>query len=107
MDTLTDESLMGMFCDGKPEAFQVLFERHKDRVFRFIYAVYMKDTSKAEDCTQETFVKVIQHRDRFNTDMSFSTWLYTIARNHCLNQIRKSRPIDTKTDELKDTLCAL
>jgi len=103
MDTIRDESLMGMFCDGKPEAFQLLFERYRDKVFRFIHAVYMKNRANAEDCTQETFIKVIQHRYSFNREMSFAAWLYAIARNHCLNQIRQSKAMDLRTGELRES----
>lgn len=103
MDTLRDEALMGLFCDDKPEAFRILFERHKDRIFRFIHTVYMKDRSSAEDCTQEVFLKVIRHRDSFNREMSFTAWLYTVARNHCLNQIRVSQPLAMSRSELKES----
>lgn len=101
MTELRDEELMEMFCSGKAEAFQVLFEKYRNRIFRFIYGTYEKNIAGAEDCTQEVFLRVIENRDSFNPAMRFSTWLYTIARNHCLNQLRgKTAYFEIQTDAL-------
>lgn len=91
MDSISDELLMSMFCSGNTSAFQVLFEKYKDKIFRFIFSVYEKDISKAEDYTQEVFIRIIRNRTSFNPSMNFSSWLYTIARNFCLNQIRDNK----------------
>ena len=93
MEELRDEELMEMFCSGRTEAFQVLFDKYKNRIFRFIYATYERNTGRAEDYTQEIFLRLIKSRDSFNPAMRFSTWLYTIARNYCINQIRARDPI--------------
>jgi RNA polymerase sigma-70 factor, ECF subfamily len=101
MTELRDEELMEMFCSGKTEAFQVLFEKYRNRIFRFIYGTYEKNIARAEDCTQEVFLRVIEKRDSFNPAMRFSTWLYTIARNHCLNQLRnRTAYFEMQTDDL-------
>jgi len=104
MKPFNDEQLMQLFCSGDRDAFQELFHKYKDKIYRFIHSIYIKNRTLAEDCTQEVFIKVIRNKDRFDHTMRFSTWLYTIARNHCLNQIRHSRIIDLKQDELKETL---
>lgn len=85
---LTDETLMRKFCLGDAEAFQLLFERYRDRLFRFIHVVYVRDYEAAADCTQETFIRVVRKRDSYDPERRFSSWLYTIARNLCLNWLR-------------------
>jgi RNA polymerase sigma-70 factor (ECF subfamily) len=92
MNELRDEELMEMFCAGKTGAFQFLFEKYRNRIFRFIYATYERNPARAEDYTQEVFLRVIEKRDSFNPAMCFSSWLYTIARNYCLNQFRSKTP---------------
>lgn len=102
MTELHDEEIMEMFCSGRTEAFQILFDKYKNRIFRFVYASYERNISLAEDYTQEIFLRLIKNRDSFNPAMRFSTWLYTIARNYCLNQIRARTPIiEVEIDELE------
>ena len=101
MEELRDEELMEMFCSGRTEAFQVLFDKYKNRIFRFIYGAYEKNPSQVEDYTQEVFLRVIKKRDTFNPAMRFSTWLFTIARNYCLNQIRaKSANLEVQVESM-------
>jgi len=101
MDTVTDEQLMSRFCSGATSAFQVLFDRYRDKIFRFVYGVYEQDAARAEDRTQEVFLRVIRSRDSFNPAMRFSTWLYSIARNCCLNELRnRGRRGEWATDEV-------
>lgn len=94
MEELPDEKLMDRFCAGDNSAFQLLFDKYKNRIFSYICNVFEHDRSLAEDYTQEIFIRVIRYRDKFNSSMRFSTWLYTIAKNYCKNQIRytKRRP---------------
>lgn len=102
MNEIKDEALMTMFCSGKTEAFQVLFEKYRNRIFRFIYVAYERNPSQAEDYTQEVFLRVIKNRESFNPSMRFSTWLYTIARNYCLNQLRaKTANFETLVDPME------
>lgn len=91
MELMSDEELMKQFCGGNTDAFQVLFDKYKNRIFSFIYAMYEHNISKAEDCLQETFIRAIKHRDSFNPTMRFSTWLFAIAKNYCLNELRNNK----------------
>ena len=70
-----------------------LAARHFERVTGFVYG-YTQDRVAAQDLAQEAFVRVFRHRDRYESVAKFSTWLYTIARNLALNEIRdrKHRP---------------
>lgn len=95
---LSDEQLM-VSCRDAPEdrARQLVGElarRHLDRLTQFVYGL-TGDPTGALDLAQEAFVRVYRHRERYKEVARFSTWLYTIARNLALNEIRnrKHRPL--------------
>jgi len=88
MENLKDEELMEMFCNGNTHAFHLIYDRYKNRIFRFISNTYEKDRNSAEDCVQEVFIRLIKNKNTFNVSMRFPTWIYTVARNICLNRIR-------------------
>ncbi|MCA8925284.1 MAG: sigma-70 family RNA polymerase sigma factor [Planctomycetes bacterium] len=64
-----------------------LAQRHLDRVVGFLYGL-TGDAAVAHDLAQEAFVRVYRHRERYREVARFSTWLYTIARNLALNELR-------------------
>ncbi len=81
------------------DAFEQLLNRYQAKVFRMALA-YMKDPARAEDVTQEIFLKLWRALPDYDRRASPGTWLYTIARNTCLSALRsdsyrKSRPLDT------------
>lgn len=86
--TITDEELMIRFQAGNGHAFQLLFERYRGPVYNFVYRMLNHRQDAAEDLLQEIFVKVHRAGPRYEPRAKFSTWLFTIARNHCLNFIR-------------------
>src|SRR5438552_2829170 len=69
------------------ESFDLMVTRYQHKVFRLAFS-YMRDASQAEDTTQEIFLRLWRALPGFTGAASLSTWLYTIARNTCLNQIR-------------------
>lgn len=75
------------------EAFEMLLPRYKDKVFRLCFSM-MRNESHAEDMTQEIFLRIWKALAGYQGQASLSTWIYTIARNRCLTDIRKwsSRP---------------
>jgi RNA polymerase sigma-70 factor, ECF subfamily len=83
-----DEKDIADFIAGDREAFDRLVLRHKDRIFNLCWRL-LGDLSDAEECAQETFVKVFRSIKKFRLESSFSTWLYMIAVNTCRNR-RKS-----------------
>ena len=78
---------------GSAEAFKILYEKYRKNVYRFCLRM-MGDADMADDAFQETFIKVYEHRKDFRTN-NFSSWLFTIARRTCLNQIRSKKDMDT------------
>jgi RNA polymerase sigma-70 factor (ECF subfamily) len=89
-----DPALVAAAKSGEIEAFEVLVRRHT----RVVYAHALRffgDPSTAEDVTQEVFVKVYRSLDGFDERSRFTTWLFRVTRNTCLDEVRsgKRRPI--------------
>lgn len=83
---------MAQFQQGDSAAFQTLYERYRNRIYRFIHACYEKNLSLVEEYTQEVFIKIIRSKDTYNPERKFAAWLFTVTRNHCLNRLA-SAPI--------------
>src|SRR5438874_4907833 len=73
---------------GDREAFEELVEKYKQPVMNLVYRT-LRDASEAEDLAQNVFVQVYKSAHRYEISAKFSTWLFTIARNLCLNEIRR------------------
>jgi RNA polymerase sigma factor, sigma-70 family len=84
MDTESTDALdrqdMERLASGHDTALNDLMTRHAQWLFHYLIR-QLRDESDAEDLAQETFVRVFQHRQKFNPTHRFSTWLYTIATN--------------------------
>ena len=84
---LADEDLVTAHLDGRPGAFQHLYDRYRDRLVHFIIRK-TGDADRAQDLVQEAFIRVTRHLHRFDTTKKFSTWVYTIASNLSKNELR-------------------
>ncbi len=87
---LSDEDLMEMYAEGEVRVFEVLYDRHSRPVYNFIMK-YLMHRENAEEVLQETFLRVIKKHRKFEKRSKFSTWLYTIARNLCVDALRKEK----------------
>jgi RNA polymerase sigma-70 factor (ECF subfamily) len=87
LDELTDEELVTAHLQGRPGAFQRLYDRYRDRLVHFIIRK-TGDGDRAQDLVQEAFIRVTRHLHRFDTTKKFSTWIYTIASNLSKNELR-------------------
>jgi RNA polymerase sigma-70 factor, ECF subfamily len=83
-----DEKAMRKFQNGDAQSFDVLLKRHSGGVLRFIMKMTGGSKLHAEDLLQEIFLKVIERKDRYDSEQKFTTWLYSIARNHCIDYLR-------------------
>src|SRR3954465_4672475 len=83
-----DAALMKRVTQGDQRAFEELVEKYKQPVFNMIYRT-LPDATEAEDLAQAVFVQVYKSAARYRVEAKFSTWLFTIARNLCLNEIRR------------------
>jgi len=86
----SDESLMLRYRDGDVRAFELLVTRHRKALFNFILR-FVRDTAQAEDVTQETFLRLVKGADAYERQAKFTTWLYTIARNLCVDAARRGK----------------
>ena len=90
---------------GDWEAFRLLFEAHKDRVYS-IALRYCGDESAAMDIAQETFLKLLSSIQDFRGNASFESWLYRIVVNRCLDHQRRGRRLMPFLDGLLDIVSA-
>jgi RNA polymerase sigma-70 factor (ECF subfamily) len=83
-----DAALMLRVKQGDVGAFEELVEKYQQPITNLIYRT-LPDAAEAEDLAQGVFVQVFKSAHRYRVSAKFSTWLYTIARNLCLNEIRR------------------
>jgi RNA polymerase sigma-70 factor (ECF subfamily) len=90
-DRDTDERLLERASSGDEAAFQVLYSRYRDLIFRFAYRL-VGSAAAAEDVTHDCFLTLIRQPERFNAERaSFRTYLYAVARNLSLKNFNNSR----------------
>jgi RNA polymerase sigma-70 factor, ECF subfamily len=97
----TDIELMLRAREGDVAAFQHLAQRYREPLRRFFAAV-LADPSQADDCVQETFLRLWLARGRYEPTGKFSTYLYQIGKHYWLNQRRKLRLELREADALDD-----
>lgn len=78
------------FRDGDPAAFEVLVVRHRRPLFGFLFRS-VHNRARAEELLQEVFLRVVRAKARYVQTAKFTTWLYTIARNLCVDESRRQR----------------
>jgi RNA polymerase sigma-70 factor (ECF subfamily) len=86
----TDEELLAAFQQGDVGAFEALLRRHRAPLFTFLVRM-LGEREKAEDLAQETFLRIVKGAQAWEHRARFQTWLYTIARNLCVDQSRRDR----------------
>jgi RNA polymerase sigma factor, sigma-70 family len=99
---MTDSQLIREIKDGNVELYAELMDRYERKILAFIYHMLKgaKLESMAEDLCQETFYKAFRSLQTFReVEASFSTWLYTIARNTVLSELRKQRAGSVSLEE--------
>ncbi len=96
-----DAELIARFVGGETAAFETLFARYRDYVYNISYQM-VGNADDASDLTQETFFRVWRALPHFQGNSQFSTWLYRIAVNACISELRKrpkTPPISIEDDE--------
>lgn len=87
-----DLALYQRFLSGERQALETLVALHTDNLIRFAY-LYLKDSSAAEDVAEDTFVALLLKKKIFLEGAKFKTYLYRIARNKCIDLLRKRKKI--------------
>lgn len=88
MNSETDEAIVRRVREGDSESFGILVQRYEAKIFRYVRK-FLFGYEDAEDGVQEVFIKAYKNLQSFDTDRKFSTWLYRIAHNECINIIKK------------------
>lgn len=83
-----DEELVALVARGDEGAFAVLLSRYQKGLLTFCYG-FMRDRQRAEDMAQETFLRMFRNAHRYKPVARFSTWIYRIAANLCINELKK------------------
>jgi len=111
----SDEVLMLRYKDGDLSAFEVIVEKHQQPLFSFAYR-FCNDYHQAQDLVQEVFLRLVKRSKHYEPKAKFTTYLYTIAHNVCVDHFRRKKkrhhvslsdPIDadnemTVEDTMKD-----
>lgn len=88
MDADLDAQAMVKVAKGDRQAFAALFSRHRMSVLRFALR-YVGEPARAEELTQDIFVKVYRYAASYRPSARFKTFLFRVAANHCLNEVRR------------------
>ena len=95
------ELLRNMSKVGSEITFREILKNHKESVY-YVILKMVSTPEDAEDLTLEVFAKAYNNLDKYNPDFAFSTWLYRMASNHCIDFLRKKRLPTQQIDEASD-----
>jgi RNA polymerase sigma-70 factor (ECF subfamily) len=87
-DATTDEALMVRLQGGERAVFAVLVRRHQTPLYNFVLR-HVRVPAAAQDIVQDAFLRVVQSAAEFKHSARFTTWLFTIARNLCIDHLRR------------------
>ena len=94
---ISDHELVASAQKGSQAAYRELLGRYQRPVFSLIYRM-VRDREQAEDLSQETFVRVFNHIDRYDPKFKFSSWIFKIATNLTIDAMRKKEPQTVSID---------
>ena len=97
-----DSALMLRYGDGDVAAFETLYRRHKDSLYRYLWRLCMHPDT-ADDVFQETWGKIIKARNNYRPTAKFTTFLFRVAHNCFIDYLRRNRRHDNSADVDPDT----
>lgn len=104
MKHLSDEELVQLYITTQRSPyFEALYTRYCDKVFRKCLSL-TRNRERAEDFTHDIFIKVATRLSGFRSEAKFSTWLYSITYNYCMDQLRSPKQREIYSDEPYETL---
>ncbi|MCY6354674.1 RNA polymerase sigma factor [Clostridium sp. ZS2-4] len=96
-----DVKLVGEVLEGRIESFEEIVNRYEMTILKFIYSM-IKDKEASEDITQEVFITVYNKLDTFDNRYKFSNWILRIAKNKCIDYVRKYKKVhEENIDDVK------
>ena len=99
----TDYELIDEAIDGNEASYGIIMERYKNSLHGIIYRM-VRNQEETQDLVQEAFIKAYKALRTFNKQYSFSTWLFKIASNNCIDQLRKKRLSTISIDAPSETM---
>ncbi|USG64778.1 sigma-70 family RNA polymerase sigma factor [Brevibacillus ruminantium] len=93
-----DTELVRLVLAGNQQAYARLVDKYKGKIFALLYRM-TGQAQDAQDLAQEVFTKAYFQLEKFQPDGNFSAWLYRIAANHCLDELRRRKRTVKTTDE--------
>jgi len=106
---------MQLYQKGNEHAFETLYWRHQHGIFNFICHFIGESGGQAEELLQDVFLKVVKSSKRYKPTAKFTTWLYQIARNGCIDYFRKmkhrktislAQPVDNEEEMVVESIIA-
>lgn len=94
---LTNEILLAQYVDGDFTAFEQLYQRNKGGVYRYLLR-QVHDNSVVDDLFQDVWGNVVKHASNYQQSATFTTWLYTIARNKVIDHVRHLQVVNSVID---------
>jgi RNA polymerase sigma factor (sigma-70 family) len=103
----TDRELVAAFRRGEDSAFEALFARYRTPIWSYVTGI-LRDADRAEDVTQEVFISVLRRLRDTERPIAFKPWIYQIAKNACIDELRRARrvlevPFDLERESEADT----
>lgn len=90
MTTIDDQIYIDKILNGDTNAFAILVDRYKDLVYTLAIRM-LKNKEEAEEVSQDTFIKTYKSLNKFKGNSKFSTWIYRVAYNTCLDRLKKNK----------------
>lgn len=98
-EKLSDEELVKIIvAKNRHDEFGILYDRYSEKVYHKCIS-FVKDLALAQDLTHDIFLKTFINLSKFNHKSKFSTWLYSITYNFCIDYLRKNNKIRTESEE--------
>ncbi len=96
-----DSELMIMICQGNKKAMRILVDKYKKKAY-FLALSRVGNSDEAYDISQEAFIRVFKSADRFDTDLKFFPWFFSIVNNLCFNVLQRRESHDSKKVDIND-----
>ena len=92
----SDEQLVSLFRSGSEEAFRVIHDRYRQRMFAYTRQMLTGSAVDAEDAVQEIFVRAYSGLRASDRELALRAWLYRIAHNRCIDELRRPQSVATE-----------
>lgn len=92
---MSDNDLMEKFGGCSREAYNELYFKYRNKIASFINNCYCKDYDLIEEVVQKTFIRLYEYKFKYKPSHAFSTWLFTVAKNFALNELKRKKRFDT------------